>query len=79
MEKSLHTERKGADRGYLQHRKDIHEADLEFQKRVRAMYMRQAEVDPALVVVDCSDAGGGMLPPDDIFAKIKQVVDAKLG
>ena len=71
-------ERKGADRAYLHHAQDIHEADIEFQKRVRAMYLRQAEVDKSLQVVDCADSEGGMLPPDDIFAKIKALVDSRL-
>lgn len=78
VEKNIQSERKGADRAYLHHAQDIHEADIEFQKRVRAMYLRQAEVDKSLQVVDCSDAEGGMLPPDDIFAKIKALVDSRL-
>lgn len=78
VEKSLHSDRNGEDRKYLQHNQDIHEADMEFQKKVRAMYLRQAEVDPGLTVVDCSDSEGGMLPPDDIFAKIKVLVDKML-
>ena len=78
VEKNIHSERKGADRAYLQHAHDIHEEDIEFQKKVRAMYLRQAEVDKGLQVVDCSDADGGMLPPDDIFAKIKALVDSRL-
>ena len=63
---------------YLHHAQDIHEADIEFQKRVRAMYLRQAEVDNGLQLVDCSDEAGEMLPPDDIFAKIKALVDSRL-
>ncbi|MBP5567386.1 MAG: dTMP kinase [Bacteroidales bacterium] len=78
VERNISSTRKGADRAYLQHAQDIYEADIEFQKRVRAMYLRQAEVDKSLEVVDCSDAEGGMLPPDDIFAKIKALVDSKL-
>ncbi|MBQ9310875.1 MAG: dTMP kinase [Bacteroidales bacterium] len=79
VEKNIHSERKGSDRAYLQHAQDIHEEDIEFQKRVRAMYLRQAEVDKGLQVVDCADAEGGMLPPEEIFAKIKALVDSKLG
>lgn len=78
VEKSLNSQRAGADRNYLQGSKDIHEADIEFQKKVRAMYRRQAEVDPSLIVIDCSDEFGFMLPPDDIFAKIKAVVDERV-
>lgn len=79
VEKNIHSERKGSDREYLQHAQDIHEENIEFQKRVRAMYLRQAAVDRGLQVVDCADSEGGMLPPEDIFAKIKALVDSKLG
>ena len=75
VEKSLSGERNGADRNYLHHAQDIHEKSIEFQKRVRKMYLRQAEVDASLKCVDCSDSEGRMLPPEDIFAKIKALVD----
>ena len=78
VEKNIHSERKGADRAYLHHAQDIHEEDIEFQKRVKAMYLRQASVDKGLKVVDCSDADGGMLPPEDISAKIKSLTDSML-
>ena len=63
-----------SDREYLQGRQDIHEADIEFQKRVREMYRRQAASDKSFIVVDCSDRDGNMLPPDEIFRKIKEIV-----
>lgn len=78
VEQNIRSERKGADRAYLRHAQDIHEEDIEFQKRVKAMYLRQAEVDRKLEIVDCADAEGGMLPPDDIFDKIKALVDSRL-
>lgn len=76
VEKSLALPRSGDERDYLQGRKDIHEADIEFQKRVRSMYMRQASLDPSLAVIDCAADDGTMLPPDDIFLKIKELVNA---
>lgn len=75
VEQSLSRQRAGSDRGYLQGSQDIHEADIEFQKRVRAMYLRQASLDPSFVVVDCSDSDGGMLPPDVIFEKLRAVYE----
>ena len=78
VKKSLENERKGADRAYLQQDKDIHEADIEFQKKVRKMYLTQAAEDPSLLVVDCSDEFGEMLPPDDIFAKVKALIDERI-
>ena len=76
VEQSLTRNRAGGDRGYLHGAQDIHEADIEFQKRVRAMYLRQASLDPSFVVVDCADPDGRMLPPDEIFAKLRAVYEA---
>jgi len=76
VESSLKAERKGSDRNYLNGASDIHEADIAFQTKVRDMYLRQAEVDPDLKVVDCKGPAGEMLPPDEIFAKIRSLVDS---
>ena len=78
VESSLNANRKGEDRSYLQGRQDIHEADIEFQKRVRDMYRRQASLDKDFLIIDCSSPEGNMLPPDDIFNKIKTAVDSRL-
>ena len=78
VESSLAANRKGDDRSYLQGKQDIHESDIEFQKRVRKIYLRQASLDKDFLVIDCSDANGNMLPPDDIFNKIKLAVDSRL-
>ena len=75
VENNLTHSREGDDRNYLQGSKDIHESSMDFQARVREMYLMQAQKDPALKVVDCSDGNGHMLPEDDIFAKIKALVD----
>lgn len=75
VESSLKSQRNGSDRDYLQGSRDIHEADIEFQKKVKAMYLRQASFDPSLKVIDCSDGNGNMLPPDSIFEKVKSTVD----
>ena len=69
-EASLSRERSGADRDYLQGASDVHEASLEFQRRVREVYLDVARLDPALKVVDCSDGNGAMLPPEAVFEKI---------
>ena len=78
VENSLEKSRKGADRDYLHGERDIHEASIEFQKRVKDMYLRQASLDPGLIPVDCSGPDGKMLPPDEIFAKIKALTDSHL-
>lgn len=75
VESSLSKSRDGDDRSYLHGGSDIHEADIEFQRRVRDMYRRQAALDPSLICVDCSDSEGKMLPPDAIFNKIRKVYE----
>lgn len=79
VESSLSNQRSGDDRGYLEGGKDIHEADIEFQKRVRAIYKSQTELDPDFISIDCSDEQGRMLPPDAIFEKIRTAVDKVIG
>ena len=78
VERSLEKNRKGTDREYLQGERDIHEASIAFQRNVREIYLRQASLDPGFIRIDCSGADGSMLPPDDIFAKVKAVTDARL-
>ena len=75
MDENLHNEREGSDRDYLEGKKDIHEADIEFQKKVRGMYRKQASLDGNFITIDCSDEFGDMLPPDGIFEKIKAVYE----
>ena len=75
VESKLKSNRGGQDRDYLEGGQDIHEADIEFQKRVRNIYRRQCELDPKFIRIDCSDEYGKMLPPAEIFAKIKLIVD----
>jgi dTMP kinase len=76
VESKLKSQRGGQDRDYLEGGQDIHEADIEFQKRVRDIYRRQCERDPKFIRIDCSDEYGNMLPPGAIFAKIQTVVDS---
>ena len=78
VESKLKSQRGGADRDYLEGGQDIHEADIEFQKRVRDIYRRQCEIDPKFIRIDCSDENGNMLPPGAIFDKVKTVVDSAI-
>ena len=75
VESKLKSQRGGSDRDYLDGAQDIHEADIEFQKKVRDIYRQQCEIDSRFIRIDCSDEYGEMLPPDEIFAKVKEVVD----
>ena len=78
VESKLKSQRGGADREYLGGGQDIHEADIEFQKKVRDIYRRQCEIDPKFIRIDCSDENGNMLPPGVIFDKVKAVVDSTI-
>ncbi len=79
VERKLTSARKGGDREYLAGGTDIHEADMQFQCRVRDVYRRQCELDPKFIRIDCSDSEGNMLSPDAIFAKVRSCVDEVLG
>lgn len=78
VESKLKSQRGGADREYLDGGQDIHEADIEFQKKVRDIYRKQCEIDPKFIRIDCSDENGQMLPPGAIFDKVKAVVDSAI-
>jgi dTMP kinase len=68
----LSAHREGTGREYLKGQRDIHEEDLEFQKRVRDIYLWQAQSCNDLKVISCVDEHGDMLPREDIFRKIIQ-------
>jgi len=74
VDRKLKENRDGDDRDYLQGKADIHEADIEFQKKVRDIYLKQTELDSEFIRVDCSDENGAMLPPDVIFEKLTMVI-----
>ncbi len=69
--------RSGDDRTYLNGIRDIHEENLEFQKRVRDLYIKVALTDNRLSVIDCSSEKGDMLPPDGIFARITELLRSR--
>lgn len=72
--KKLSETREGDDRAYLQGGKDIHEASLDLQRRVREVYLESATMDDELKVVNCSTEEGGMASPEAIFERIMERV-----
>ena len=78
VEESLNRQRDGADRNYLEGAQDIHEASIEFQKRVRSLYVEESSRDSKFLRIDCADGNGRMLPPEAIFAKVRSTVEAQL-
>ena len=73
-EKRLTEQREGDDRSYLNGASDIHEQSLLLQQRVREVYIESSERDSELVVVDCSNAEGGMALPEEIFQRIEKLI-----
>lgn len=78
VRKNLESHREGDDRDYLEGGKDIHEADIAFQTRVREMYRRQAALDPDFITIDCSDGNGNILPPEAIHEKVVRTYENKI-
>jgi dTMP kinase len=68
--KKLSATRKGNDRKYLNGNSDIHESSLGFQQNVREMYLKIAQADQRLTVVNCSTDKKEMLDTDNIFKLI---------
>ncbi|MCU0460858.1 MAG: dTMP kinase [Bacteroidales bacterium] len=76
-QKKLQSSRAGEDRTYLNGTLDIHEESLAFQKKVREIYLRVAESNDRLCIVNCSDEKGEMLPQEKIFELIIQLLSKK--
>jgi dTMP kinase len=74
-ERKLTGQRTGNARDYLKGSRDIHEEDLDFQSKVREMYLRVSQNDERLAVVNCNNETGEMLPPKTIFEKILKTID----
>lgn len=73
----LMNSRSGSDRDYLKGNNDIHESNLEFQKKVRQVYLSTAAEDNTLEVIECTDSNGSMSAPGDIFSDIIRLLQKK--
>jgi dTMP kinase len=76
-EKKLRSDRSGNDRTYLKGTRDIHEESLNFQKRVRDLYLKVARSDDRLVVVDCNKGNGLMQSPEMISSLILKILSER--
>jgi len=76
-EKKLLSNRSGNERRYLNGIKDIHEGSLDFQKKVRDIYLKAARSDDRLVVVDCRDSNGQMRAPQAISSIILKIISER--
>lgn len=68
--KNLTNQRAGDDRDYLNGKEDIHEKDIDFQDKVRSVYLREVKKDKHLKIIDCTNEQGEMSEAKDIFSKI---------
>ncbi len=68
--RNLENQREGDDREYLKGKEDIHEKDLDFQKKVQDIYLMEAKNEKHLQIIDCFDENKEILEPDEIFKKI---------
>jgi len=76
-EKKLLSARSGDDRIYLNGTRDIHEDSLNFQKKVRDMYLKVARTSDRLVVVNCRDRNGLMQSPEEISSLILKIISER--
>ena len=69
--------RSGDDRSYLNGTRDIHEESLDFQKKVRDLYIRVSQTDESLALIDCCSKDDTILSPPEIFRQITDVLVTK--
>jgi dTMP kinase len=67
--------REGNERDYLMGQRDIHEDDLDFQKRVRDIYVWQAQTCSDLKIINCTDELGEMHAPEIIFKRVLNEIE----
>lgn len=75
IEKSLATDRVGADRDYLNGKTDIHEDSLDFQKNVLAEYLKLLQSDGNFHEVKCFSEAEEWLSPEEIHQSIFEKID----
>jgi dTMP kinase len=70
----LEKTRSGEGREYLKGAVDIHESDLEFQEKVREIYLSIGSEIPGYKILDCSDGSERIQPPDKIFQNLIDLI-----
>lgn len=70
ISRKLKDTRDGENRKYLEGKKDIHENNLDFQKKVETEYMNMVAEEKDFFSIDCFDEKGETLPPEAIHKKI---------
>ncbi len=75
-QKKLMSGRSGDSRSYLNGNRDIHEESLNFQEKVRDIYLKIAETDDRMAIVNCID-NDKMLPPETISGMILKIINER--
>lgn len=75
--KNLTKERSGDDRDYLNGKEDIHEKDIDFQDRVRNIYLNEVKKENHLKIINCANEQGEMPEAQDIFNKILDLLKSE--
>ncbi|HOP02921.1 MAG TPA: dTMP kinase [Tenuifilaceae bacterium] len=70
--------RMGIDREYLKGSVDIHEESLDFQEKVRQVYLNQENYDSRFVVVPCTNNKGEMGDAVTISKRIINLINERL-
>jgi dTMP kinase len=73
-ENKLSGHRTGEDRSYLNGLRDIHEESMDFQKKVRDLYVRVSQTDNRLALVNCGNSDDEMRKPEEIFALLTEIL-----
>ncbi len=68
--KKLTESRTGNDRDYLNGKSDIHEESIDFQSKVRDVYIGLVSEDANFNIINCSNNKNEILEPKQIFEKI---------
>ncbi len=74
---NLTNQRDGADRDYLKGKEDIHEKDIDFQRRVQDVYIHEAQTDNSLKIIQCIDDTGKMPSSEIVFNKLINLLKAE--
>lgn len=73
--KQLNKDRDGDDRSYLKGERDIHEENLDFQEKVRQVYLSLHSFVNDLELIDCTDSKGQMRSPEAISEQIVKHIE----
>jgi dTMP kinase len=68
ISRNLTSQRDGEDRGYLSGKTDIHEGNLEFQRKVHETYLWQVGIQKDFIPIDCSASDSTIRSPEEIFS-----------